>query len=186
MAKPVTLVLGSSGQVGKAIVCSLSESYSDKVDIKACTRHPDKASDLASLTSVEVITGDMGASAFDEIIKPFNAFSAFIVTPGDCENPALIVAAAAKACKSVGVKSVCVISDGSAALAGKSVFSRLYKNVEDAVKDAGVAYTIFRLPYLFENLYYSAATIKANSEGKKLLHCTRKENIGVPHYVLIH
>ena len=172
MAKPVALVLGSSGQVGKAIVCSLSESYSDKVDIKACTRHPDKASDLASLPSVEVIAADMGTSTFDEIIKRFNAVSACIVTPGH-ENPAPIVAAAAKACKSVGVKSVCVFSDISAALTGESatvVLTSMFRDVEDAVKDVGVAYTIFRLPFFFENLYYSAERITANSEGKREFH----------------
>ena len=163
MAKPVITVLGSSGQVGSAIVRSLSSSHSDKVLIKACTRHPEKAFGLANLPAVDIIKADMGASDLAEIIKPFNTASAFIVTPGDNENPAEIVRRAAHACKEAGVQSIAVISDGFADIADKCVFGCLSNEVERVIKETGVSYVILRLPYFYENLRFKASLIKENS-----------------------
>ena len=42
MAKPVVFVIGASGSVGSATVQALSAKYSDKVEIRAGARNPDK------------------------------------------------------------------------------------------------------------------------------------------------
>ena len=46
MAKPVVFVIGASGNVGSATVRVLSAKYSDKVEIRAGVRNPDKADKL--------------------------------------------------------------------------------------------------------------------------------------------
>lgn len=79
MSKPVVLVLGSSGLVGKATVKSLSESYSDKVVIKAGTRDPAKLSDLAGLPGVEVVAIDMSGAKLADQIKATGAATTYIV-----------------------------------------------------------------------------------------------------------
>jgi NAD(P)H dehydrogenase (quinone) len=170
MAKPVITVLGSSGQVGSAIVHSLSSLHSDKVLIKACTRHPEKAFGLVNLPAVEVIQADMGASDIVEIIKPFNSASAFIVTPGDNENTAAIVGRAAQSCKAAGVQNVAVISDGFADVADSCIFGRQAKAVEQVIKETGISYTILRLPYFYENLQLKASVIRENSASGYSMH----------------
>ena len=46
MAKPVVFVIGASGLIGSATVQALSAKYSDKVEIRAGVRNPDKADKL--------------------------------------------------------------------------------------------------------------------------------------------
>ena len=46
MGKPVVFVIGASGDVGSATVQALSAKYSDKVEIRAGVRNPDKADKL--------------------------------------------------------------------------------------------------------------------------------------------
>ena len=46
MAKPVVFVIGASGNIGSATVQALSAKYSDKVEIRAGVRNPDKADKL--------------------------------------------------------------------------------------------------------------------------------------------
>ena len=46
MAKPVVFVIGASGLIGSATVLALSAKYSDKVEIRAGVRNPDKADKL--------------------------------------------------------------------------------------------------------------------------------------------
>ena len=43
MAKPVVFVIGASGQIGTATVQALSTRFSDKLDIRAGVRNPNKA-----------------------------------------------------------------------------------------------------------------------------------------------
>ena len=46
MGKPVVFVIGASGNIGSATVQALSAKYSDKVEIRAGVRNPDKADKL--------------------------------------------------------------------------------------------------------------------------------------------
>lgn len=59
MAKPVVLVLGSKGNMGSFTLRSLSELYSDKVNIFAGTRDPSKMGDLTGLKGVTPIRADI-------------------------------------------------------------------------------------------------------------------------------
>ena len=159
MAKPVVTVLGSNGPVGIAIVRSLSSLHSDKVSIKAGTRHPEKAFGLASLPGVDVIEADMGASNLVEVLKPFKPASVFIVTPGGADAAYEIAVRAVRACKAAGVQTVAVISDGFADIAGNSVFGRLSNDMERTIKETGIPYVFLRLPpYLYDSLLRGSLT----------------------------
>ena len=164
MSKPVVLVLGSSGFVGKATVKSLSESYADKVAIKAATRDPSKLTELAELKGVELVAIDMAAANLADKIKSTGAPTVYIVTPGsDVE----LAKKASTASKDAGVKNLLVVSALSADLTD-TVFGGLFSAIESHVKKLGVPYTLLRLPIFIDNNWGNADSIKGQSTGQFL------------------
>ena len=168
MSKPVVLVLGSSGFVGKATVKSLSESYADKVAIKAATRDPPKLRDLAELKGVELVAIDMAADNLADKIKSAGATTVYIVTPG-VKNRDEIVKKASTASKDAGVKNLIVVSSMlMGAELTDSIFVRQFSVIESHVKNLGVPYTFLRLPLFIDNNWGNVDSIKGQSAGQFL------------------
>jgi NAD(P)H dehydrogenase (quinone) len=169
MSKPVVLVLGSNGYVGKATVKSLSESYADKVAIKAATRDPAKLAELAGLKGVEVVAIDMGAADLANKIKSTGAEAVYVVTPG-IETRAEVTVKATTACKDAGIKHLVVVSVLTAELTD-TVFGRQFTQIEGHVKKLGVPYTLLRLPFFIDNNWGNVDSIKGQSTGQLFRIC---------------
>ena len=58
MGKPVVFVIGASGNAGAATIAALAERYSDKLEIRAGVRNPDKLKAPAGVTVVHATMGD--------------------------------------------------------------------------------------------------------------------------------
>lgn len=164
MSKPVVLVLGSSGLVGKATVKSLSESYADKVTIKAATRDPSRIKDLAELNGVDVVAIDMAGADTKDKVKATGAAAVYIVTPG-VPNRDEMVKKAATASRDAGVMNLLVVSSP---LVGTEMedtehLGRPFSVIESHVKSLGVQYTILRLPFFIDNNWQHVDSIKSNS-----------------------
>jgi uncharacterized protein YbjT (DUF2867 family) len=164
MSKPIVLVLGSNGSVGRATVKSLKESYADKVVIKAATRDPAKLSEL-DLKGVEVVGGfDMTAPDLADKIRATGASVVYLITPNS-DKRVEISENALTAIKKAGAEHMLVVSLPTAALTDSVGFGPQFSSIEKHVKSLGVPYTILRLPVFLENFMASVATVKTESTG---------------------
>ena len=164
MAKPVVFVIGASGNVGSATVQALSSKYADKVEIRAGTRNPDKADKLKSLPNVSVVQAEMGdKEKLRETLKGVHAL--YIVTP-TAENRAQLTIATAQAAKEAGVKHLLVVSGTIVELKGSSIGQQCLE-IETAVSQLGVPYTILRLPFFVENYF----GLKDSIKGQGAIYC---------------
>lgn len=160
MAKSVVFVIGASGNVGKATVSSLSANYSDKLEIKAGVRNPEKAEELKSLPSVSVVQAEMGQiEKLKTTLKGVDAL--YIVCPGT-ENRAQLSIDTAKAAKEAGVKHLLVLSVATADLT-YTTFGKQFKKIETEIAKLGVPYTYLRLPLFVDNYFAYQGTIKSDS-----------------------
>ncbi|XP_062520702.1 uncharacterized protein LOC134195656 [Corticium candelabrum] len=161
MSKPVVLVLGTNGYVGKATVKSLSDTYADKVVIKAASRDPAKLGELRDLKGVELVALDMSAPDAASHIKATGAATVYVVTPG-VENRAAITINAANASKEASVGHLVVVSAITTDVKD-TVFGRQLTEIESHVKKLGLPYTLLRLPLFVDNFWADAETIKKQS-----------------------
>jgi uncharacterized protein YbjT (DUF2867 family) len=161
MSKPVVFVIGATGNVGSATVQSLSTRFSDKLEIRAGVRNPDKADKLKDLKGVSVVQAEMGVK--DKLIETFKGVDAlYIVTPGT-ENRAQLTIVTAEAAKMAGVKHILVVSVPTASLTD-TVFGKQLYEVESAVSKMGVPYTFLRLPLFIDNYWGFKGTIQEQSQ----------------------
>ncbi|XP_062520582.1 NAD(P)H azoreductase-like [Corticium candelabrum] len=161
MSKPVVLVLGTNGYVGKATVKSLSETYADKVVVKAASRDPAKLGELRDLKGVELVALDMSAPDAASHIKATGASTVYIVTPG-VENRAAITSNAANASKEANVRHLVLVSTFMADTKD-TVLGSQFTEIESHVKKLGLPYTLLRLPVFIDNFWADAETIKKQS-----------------------
>ena len=172
MSKPVVLVLGTNGYVGKATVKSLSETYADKVVVKAASRDPAKLGELRDLKGVELVALDMSAPDAASHIKATGASTVYIVTPG-VENRAAITSNAANASKEANVRHLVLVSTFMADMKD-TVLGSQFTEIESHVKKLGLPYTLLRLPVFIDNFWADAETIKKQSTSTVL--CSKAEN----------
>ena len=161
MAKPVVFVIGASGQIGSATVQALSTRFSDKLDIRAGVRNPDKADKLKGVKGVTVVRAEMGVKG--ELVNTFKGVNAlYIVTPP--QNRVELVTTTSEAAKEAGVKHILVIG-GSSADHPDTVFGKQWAEIEVGISTLGVSFTIIRLPWFLENfLSQHKSTIQESSQ----------------------
>ena len=161
MTKPVVFVIGASGNIGSATVQALSTRFSDKLDIRAGVRNPDKADKLKGVKGVTVIRAEMGVKG--ELVNTFKGVDAlYIVTP-PTENRVELVTTTAEAAKEAGVKHILVVS-GCIAANPNTGFGKQFIDIEVAISKLGVSYTILRLPMFLEILLSYKSTIQESSQ----------------------
>ena len=149
MSKPVVFVIGATGNIGSATVTALAEKYTDKVEIRAGVRIPDKADKLKAIAGITIVKAEMGKK--DELLNTFKGVNAlYIVTPPTL-NRAELTIATAEAAKEAGVKAVVVVSGITADLT--DTFGRQSSEMEYKVSKLGVPYTFLRLPLFVENYW---------------------------------
>ena len=161
MSKPIVFVIGASGQIGTATVQALSTRFSDKLDIRAGVRNPDKADKLKGIKGVTVVRAEMGVKG--ELVNTFKGVDAlYIVTPGT-ENRAELTNTTAEAAKEAGVKHILVVSVLTVVLP-ETVFGKQVSQIENAVSKLGVSYTFLRLPLFVDNYWLFKSTIQESSQ----------------------
>lgn len=150
MGKPVVLVIGASGNIGAATVQSLAAKYSDKVEIRAGVRNPEKADKLKAIPGVTVVQAAMGDKEnLKTTLRGVDAL--YIVTPG-VQNRTHLTVATAEAARDAGVKHLLVVSVNIAQLAN-TIFGSQFNEIEDKIGKLGVPYTFLRLPYFVNNFW---------------------------------
>ena len=161
MAKPIVFVIGASGQIGSATVQALSTRFSDKLDIRAGVRNPDKADKLKGFKGVTMVRAEMGVKG--ELLNTFKGVDAlYIVTP-PTENRAELTITTAEAAKEAGVKHILVVSICSVDNP-KTVFGKQFTEIEVGISKLGVSYIILRLPGFLENFLSDKSTIQESSQ----------------------
>lgn len=154
-------VLGSSGNIGSAVVKTLGTKYPD-VDVVAGVRNPDaeKASQLDASENVEKIVADLGRpETLNDAIK--GADVVFINTPG-AENRVELVVNGIQAAKDAGVDHIVVVSGITAGDHG-TIFGKHFGEIETRVQNSGLKYTVLRLPFFIDNLWMHRDSIRQQS-----------------------
>ena len=150
MSKPIVFVIGATGTMGSATVTTLAAKYTDKVEIRAGVRNPDKADKLKAIAGITIVKAEMGKR--NQLVNTFKGVNAlFIVTPF-AENRAELAIVTARAAKEAGVKAIVVVSTPIAGLPD-TVLGGQFNKIESEISKLGVPYTILRLTYFAENHY---------------------------------
>ena len=134
----------------------MAANYAGKVEIHAGVRNPEKADKLKAVAGVSVAQAVMGSGELSNTLKGVHAL--LIVTPST-ENRVELVYSSAKSALEAGVKHIVAVSGTMAGI--QYSFGRQFNQVETAVKELGVHYTILRLPWFFENAFGFKDTIKS-------------------------
>lgn len=162
--KPVVFVIGASGLIGSATVQALASKYTEKVEIRAGVRNPDKADRLKGVEGVNITQATMGdRESLKETLKGVD--SLFIVTPG-AENCDQLAISTAEVAKEVGVKYIMIVSlhitlakDITNDMLAETILGAPYAAVEKAIANLGVPFTILRLPNFTDNLWQQKHSI---------------------------
>jgi uncharacterized protein YbjT (DUF2867 family) len=147
------LVIGATGTNGREVVQRLAEAGHW---VRALVRSPEKADGLR-LPNVELALGDLGDPA--SLDRAFVGVSrAFLVTAveqravGWCRN-------AFEAARRAGTPHVVKFSGLGAGTAGSALL-RQHGETDEMLKASGLPYTILRPNSFFQNMLWSAGTIK--------------------------
>jgi NAD(P)H dehydrogenase (quinone) len=150
--KPKILVTGASGKFGELVLFHLTETYSYPASqIIATTRQPAGLAKWAE-QGVEVRKADFSDS--DSLAESFSgAEQLLLISTDSLDNEVRLRThlGAVAAAKSAGVGRILYTSmpqpDNSAV-----AFASVHLGTENAIKETGVAYTILRNNWYFENL----------------------------------
>ena len=160
MSKPVIFVIGATGNIGSATVKSLSSRFSDKLEIRAGVRNPDKAEKLKGLKGVSVVQAEMGAK--EDLVKTLKGVHVLFINTPTTENRAQLAIATAETAKTAGVKHIVVVS-ATVANDTNVVFGKQFNDIEVAISQLGVPYTHLRLSAFFENHFGFIETVRKQS-----------------------
>lgn len=183
--KPVVFVIGASGLIGSATVQALAAKYTEKVEVRAGVRNPDKADRLKGVSDITIFQATMGdREGLKKTLKGVD--SLFIVTPG-AENCDELAISTAEVAKEVGVKFIMIVSlhitlsgDVTNAILPETILGAPYAAVEEAVAKLGVPFTILRLPDFTDNLWQQKRSIV----GQGVIHAGRSPERPAPSIVV--
>jgi uncharacterized protein YbjT (DUF2867 family) len=149
------LVIGATGTNGKEVVTRLS-AMGQKV--RALVRDPAKAEELI-LPNVELVKGDLGdAASLDAALKGVE--KAFIVTAVD-RRQVPWCRTFFDAAKRAGTKHVVKFSGMGAGADSPAELMRDHGTSDKLLTESGLGYTILRPNSFYQNMLWSAGTIKA-------------------------
>mmetsp|Transcript_30622 Transcript_30622/g.51739 ORF Transcript_30622/g.51739 Transcript_30622/m.51739 type:complete len:927 (+) Transcript_30622:81-2861(+) len=160
-AKPEMMVIGSSGSVGQATVKALA-NYAEDVSIKAGVRDVSSVKNAPlTLEGVKLVSADLNRP--DLLPQELAGVQvAFIVTPGHVDRTNLTVTGI-KACAGAGVGHIVVLSVCSV-VKTETTFAKQFIPIEEAVAEAGVPYTIVRLPMFMDNILGQLENVAVKGE----------------------
>lgn len=145
------IVLGSSGNVGKATLAALADAGVGAIaGVRDASPDNPKNAPLLAMNGVSLVQTDMSKP---ETLQPAISEGSvvFIATPGDIDRTSLVQAAidAAVAAKA---GHIVVISLPVVTVEKSTIFGDQFKAIEEYVKKCPLPYTIVRLPMFMDNL----------------------------------
>ena len=153
MPRPLILVTGATGTVGRHLVLDLKTA---RVPFRILTRDPERA--RVRLGPVDCSVGDL--SRPEAVAKALDGVeSALLLAALDPELPSW-EAGFARAAKKAGVKRLVKISALGADLRSPSAIARWHAEAEEEIKRAGTPWTILRPSAFYQNLLGSAGSIR--------------------------
>ncbi|MGW4065830.1 NAD(P)H-binding protein [Amycolatopsis sp. NPDC004747] len=143
------LVLGATGKVGRHLVPTLLDAGAK---VRALTRDPAKA---RIDPRAEVVRGDLGTSDLPALLA--GADRVFVLTQGhNADREAAVARAAAQA----GASHLVKLSTTGVHFGQKDAISRAHAEAEQAVREAGPAWTILRPGAFMDNRFAWIGSIR--------------------------
>jgi NAD(P)H dehydrogenase (quinone) len=148
------LVTGASGQLGRGIVSHLLTTFNvEPARVIAVTRDPARLADLAA-RGVAVRSGDFTAP--EALPKAFEGAAKILIISGaDVGQRLMQHKAAIDAAVKAGVKRLSYTSMPKPEPGNSVIFAPEHYGTEEAIKETGLRYTIFRNSWYQENLLMS-------------------------------
>lgn len=153
--KQVIAVTGATGTIGSELLNLLS---SRNATVKALSRHPEK---VKKLPGIEWIAGDLADR--ENLTKNFDGVDTIFLLTGNVENMVYVQQNAIKAAVDAGVKRIVKLSALGASEHSKSVIGLWHFNVERALLESGLEWTILRPHAFMQNFLEQVDSIR---EGK--------------------
>lgn len=151
------LITGATGQSGVAIVKALSAKGKP---FKVLVRNPAKAASVR-LSGAELITGDLADRA--SLAAALKGVDVLLLNSGPTPDLAELQTGVIRAAKEAGVQRIVKFSAAGASPAARARFGRLHGQVEEALKQSGLAWTILRPTFFMENLLSMKQMIDAGT-----------------------
>ena len=151
-----TLVVGATGNVGGGVLAAL---VARGADVRGLA-HSEAGMAAIGRAGAEPVPGELTdpsslRGAFDGVE------AAFVVTRG-MDNQVEMAANAIEAARRAGVRRIVRLSAFVPEPALSTVLGRQHQEIDDALKAAGVAYTILRPTFFMQNILGGAQTIAAD------------------------
>jgi uncharacterized protein YbjT (DUF2867 family) len=167
------LVIGATGTNGKEVVRRLAKSG---VPVRALVRDPSRAKEL-QVPGVELAAGDLDDKG--ALAKAFVGIErAFVLTAVDPRNVAW-VRNVVEAAKASGVRHLVKFSALGARTDSPSELMRLHGESDHLVMESGVPFTILQPNSFYQNLFWSAASIKSEGIIYAALKDARQSSVDV-------
>ena len=145
------VVLGSSGNVGKATLAALAgNDVPATAGVRDASAENPKNAAIIAMKGIALVQADMSKP---ETLGPAisEGSTVFIATPGHIDRTAL-AQAAVKAAVASKAGHIVVISLPVVTVKKGTIFGDQFKPIEDAVKTCGIPFTIVRLPMFMDNI----------------------------------
>jgi uncharacterized protein YbjT (DUF2867 family) len=151
------LVTGATGNVGGALLRQLS---ADGHPVRALVRTPEKADDLRGI-DCETAVGDLARpESLDDALRGVDA--AFLVTPGQPDQPALETAFLDAAGRSAERPHVVKLAAAGFGHDNPSAYGRNHAEIVDALRRSGLPHTVIAPSTFMSNLLFDAATVQSD------------------------
>jgi len=155
-------ILGSSGNVGCALVKSLSSKFPE-TKIMSGVRDPEGCKlDEQQFPNVTMVRADMSKPDTLRAAIPKGMDCVFINTPGD-ENRTQLTINAIDACKNARVNHIVIVSVMCVEHRGLR-FAEQFCPIEDYAKKSGLNYTLLELPLFMDNIFMDLRSIREESK----------------------
>lgn len=150
-------VLVTNGNIGAVVATLLAKAGHD---VSLLVRKPESNEALQQL-GVKYAIAD--AAKPETLSKAFSSVDAFFFVSPLVENMVALATNLIEAAKKAGVKHIVRSSARGASPEAPITMGKLHGQVEELVKESGIAYTIIQPASFFQNIFGSASTIKSQN-----------------------
>lgn len=151
-------ILVSGGNIGSAVAIELAKR---KYEVSVLARKVESNESFSNIGIKYAVADAAKPETLDAVFQGVDTF--FFVSPL-IENMVEQSAELIKAAKKAGVKYIVRSSARGASKEAPIIMGRLHGEVEDILKNSGIAYTMLQPASFFQNLLGSATTIKNQND----------------------
>jgi uncharacterized protein YbjT (DUF2867 family) len=151
------LLTGATGVSGRPIARQLAAAGTS---FRVLARNADKARAELNVPQAEVVQGDLSDAA--SLAKALAGVTVLLLNSSPTPDIATLQNGVIDAARKAGVKHVVKFSAAGAQAGSPVRFGNLHGQVEDHLKQSGLAWTILRPTFFHQNLLGSAGGVKAD------------------------